>query len=265
MTTHRYEQGELGSAPLTRTEAVAPPVAVHPLIELAIREKLGVEGIERLVALKEREEDRQAKREFVEAMARFKTICPPVPRRSKNEQFSVMRNGMKVPRAYAGLEEIDATIRGPLAECGLSYRWGDSRVEDGNLTTPCIVSHVGGHSESSSVVLPVEARSGANEQQKYGSVMKYAQRYSLIQVLGLTDCEDDLDGATEEELKPITPDEVLVLEGLLQKLVKESEVRRRLLEHYAITSLDELPTRELAYVRNTLEDKVQKQRDSLKS
>lgn len=216
------------------------PGGVHPLIELAIREKMGVEGIERLCALKEREEARLARAEFMAAMAAFKAACPPVPRRSKNAQFEVTKSGMKVPRTYAALEDIEATIRPHLGANGLSFRWSDSTVEAGKLTTACIVSHVGGHSESSSVVLPVDAKSGANEQQKYGSAMTYAQRYSLIQALGLTSCDEDDDGnGAPEDVETITPEQVDILESLLDQ--RPAGAKQRFIEYYEIESLDDLP------------------------
>lgn len=233
----KEKQQEL--VPATPVDVAAGEAPPSKLIELALVQKVDVSVIERLVALEERIQVRNARAAFMDAMARFKATCPPVPRRSENTQFSVTKNGMKVARTYASLEDIEATIRGPLGECGLAFRWSDSRVDNGLLTTACIVSHVGGHSESSSVVIPVAVRSGANEQQQYGSAMTYAQRYSLIQALGLTSCDEDVDGEDAGEVERITPEQVDTLEALLFKC--PDGTKRRMLEDAGVDSLDRIP------------------------
>jgi hypothetical protein len=151
--------------------------------------------MEKFYALFERMKAAQAKQQFSEAMSAFKAACPPVQRRTLNPQFkTVDRAGVSKTRTFASLEDIAATVRDPLGEHGLSYRWTDSKVDAGMLTLNCEVRHVGGHSESSSVTLPIDSKAGCSEQQKFGIVMTYAQRYSLIQALGLTSCDEDEDG-----------------------------------------------------------------------
>lgn len=176
-------------APLSR-----PEPSIEGIIELAVREKMDPAGLEKLFALSERMGAAKARREFFAAMTAFKSSCPPVPRRTENTQFKVNRDGAMVPRKYASLEDIADTTRGPLTENGLTYRWGDATIKDGAMTLTCIVSHVGGHSEPSAMTIPVESKAGCSEQQKYGTAGTYAQRYSLIQALGLTSCDEDADG-----------------------------------------------------------------------
>jgi hypothetical protein len=62
------------------------------------------------------------------------------------------------------------------------------------MTVSCVVTHAGGHSKRSKMTLPVDSKAGCSEQQKYGAAQTYAQRYSLIQALGLTTCDEDDDG-----------------------------------------------------------------------
>jgi len=230
------------------------------LFELAVQKGAeGVEILERLVALDERMSARRAAQDFAEAMARFKEACPPIPRRTENTQFKVTRNGTSQPRRYATLEDIEATVRGPLGACGLSFRWGDSKMESGNLTLACIVSHVGGHSVASSVVLPVESRAGCSEAQKYGAVMTYAQRYSLIQALGLTTCDEDVDGNAEPEER-VTPTQVDILEEMIGRCPPATN--DRLLawtnEQWGATTLDDLPASAFDAVCAKLATKVAK-------
>jgi hypothetical protein len=171
-------------------------VELSPLgiISQAVKSGMSPEALSQLVALSERMDATNARKAFADAMARFGSICPPVQRRTENSQFQVTRDGRKVNRMYASLDDIAATIRKPLAECGLSYRWSNAVVDGSKLTLSCVVSHELGHSESSSVTLPTESRAGCSEAQKIGAVTTYAQRYSLVNALGLTSCDEDTDG-----------------------------------------------------------------------
>ncbi len=241
------------SEALEAVDSGSPVLQINRLMELAIKADK-VDALERLVALDERMSARRAAQEFAEAMAKFKETCPPVPRRTQNSQFFVTKNGSKSPRMYATLEDIEATVRGPLAACGLSFRWGDSRLEGGMLHLTCIVSHVGGHSVSSGVVLPVESRAGCSEAQKFGAVMTYAQRFSLIQALGLTTCDEDADGAAGGLKDYVTPAQVEVLEALIDQ--RPAGSRDRLLQYLGIETLEEVPADRFEWLQRDLERKI---------
>ena len=174
-------------------------VPIGRVLELAIEKGASAGDLEKLIALHERMQANAARQAFSQAMADFKANCPPIPRRTENSQFSVTVNGVKRPRRYAALEDIEATIRGPLGVHGLSFRWSGSTVAGGKIAMTCIVSHLGGHSESSSVEMQIDSKAGCSDQQKYGAAMTYAQRYSLIQALGLTTCDEDNDGNEARE------------------------------------------------------------------
>lgn len=177
---------------------LAPPTAngeqgIAAILDRAVQTGMSPESLEKIVALYERMADRLAAQKFTEAMGKFKAICPPIPRRTENNQFQVTRDGVRQARRYASLEDIERTIRKPLADAGLSFRWGSATIANGMLSIACIVSH-GSHSEESVASIPIESKAGASDQQKYGTAMTYAQRYSLIAALGLTTCDEDTDG-----------------------------------------------------------------------
>jgi len=193
-------------------QVVKEPPSPMTLLDRALTHNVPAETLERLVALHERMEARAAEREFAEAFAAFKAACPPVPRRAENAQFKVTRDGRQESRRYASLEDIEVTVRPHLGKHGLSFRWANLKLDGTLLSIDCVVSHVGGHSISSSATLPFEAKSGANEQQKLGSAMTYAQRYSLIQALGLTTCDEDTDA---EDPTTITEEQAATIEDYL--------------------------------------------------
>lgn len=224
------------------------------LMELAVQKGLeGVEILERLVGLNERMMDRAAAAAFAEAMAAFKRDCPPVVRRTENAQFSVTHNGMKSVRKYASLEDIEATIRPHLGTSGLAYRWSDTTIDGGSLRMSCVVSHVGGHSISSSATVPIDSKAGCSDQQKMGTAMTYAQRYSLIAALGLTSCDEDNDG-NEAPAEVITPNQVDVLEALLEK--RPQGAKGRMLLMLNVDRMEQVPASRFEALRAELEAKI---------
>lgn len=179
---------------IVTTETRAIEATPESILQRAIDAKLEPASMEKFYALYQQMKADQARAAFAQAFSRFKSICPPVPRATPNPQFKVERNGVRRDRMFASLEDIERTVRDPLGECGLSYRWTDAKIADGMLALSCEVAHTAGHSVESTVFLPVDSKAGCSEQQKFGIVMSYAQRYSLIQALGLTSCDVDEDG-----------------------------------------------------------------------
>ena len=239
MTAAKSDTQELD----TKTPHVPSKLAAAPTIEMMMQSALDAgrtpDELKELFALYERMQDRQAEQAFNVALAKFQSECPPVKRRSENAQFMVSVNGQQRPRRYASLDDIAAAIRGPLANNGLSYTWGDSEEKDGKLRTPCLLSHVAGHTRSVSVAFPTESKAGASAQQKCGAVMSYAQRYSLIAALGLTSCDDDVDGAdASDPVDPITEEQAIQISELIES--KGSDPAR-FKDYYGIKKFGELP------------------------
>lgn len=227
----KHEPSEL--APVQHT-----PMSI---LSAAVASGMAPEALGKLVDLAERMDAANARKAFADAMARFGSVCPPVQRRTENSQFQVTRDGRKVNRMYASLDDIAATVRKPLAECGLSYRWSNAVVDGGKLTITCVVSHELGHSESSSITLPTESRAGCSEAQKIGSVNTYAQRYSLVNALGLTSCDEDTDGnADESPAEKISEADLLNLEVALDSITPPVNMAK-FKEYMGVEKLADIP------------------------
>lgn len=237
---------------LAPTESPASEVSIATILDKAVQSGMSTESLEKIVTLYERMADRQAEAAFAVAMSQFKSICPPVTKRTENNQFSVTVRGTKQSRRYASLQDIEQTIRAPLGECGLSFRWGDADVSNGVLKLTCIVSHIGGHSKASSVVLPVDSKAGCSDQQKYGIAMTYAQRYSLIQALGLTSCDEDQDGNDPEPEQFITEQQAADLDCLIASVGAKKDL---FLGFMGVTKLSEIPASRHAHAVKALESK----------
>jgi len=230
-----------------------PQHTAMSILAAAVQSGMSAESLTQLVALSERMAATQAEQAFTVAMAGFRAACPPVERRTENTQFQVTRQGVKQNRRYASLDDIAATIRKPLGEWGFSYRWSDAVVDAGKLTLSCVVSHAGGHSKSSSITLPTESRAGCSEAQKVGAVITYAQRYSLINALGLTSCDEDTDANADLSPECITDGQAIEIADLLEHSGAD---RGKFLEWAQAASIAEIPAAKYDSVLTALRRRI---------
>lgn len=160
------------------------------LISLAIEKGVAIEQLEKLLALKERYDEVQANKSFIAAMSNFQKEVPTIDKK-KLVSFPNSR-GSITNYKYAELGEIDETIKSPMAANGLSKRW-EIKEEGEKLICTCIISHIGGHKELTSMSSIKDSSGGKNEIQSRASAISYLQRYTLIGALGLTTASEDND------------------------------------------------------------------------
>lgn len=165
------------------------------LIAQAIDKGLTVEALEKLVALQERWEANQARKAFFEAFTKFQNDVPDL-RKSKNVSFE-LKTGGKTDYNYAPLASITRQIAGTLKENALSYRW-EINDDATTLKVTCLVSHVDGHTERTTMTGSPDTTGSKNSMQARGSAIEYMKRYTLIGALGLSTADTDVDGQMPE-------------------------------------------------------------------
>lgn len=160
------------------------------LLQLAVQQNLDIDKLEKLMQLQERWQAQQARKDFLSAISQFQAICPPLEKTKK-----VAFNTTKY--SYAPLGEIAAAIKKPMSENGLSHRW-EIEEQAEKLVCSCIISHINGHSEKTTMSALKDGSGGKNEIQQRGSSITYLQRYTLIAALGISTADEDLDGQKDE-------------------------------------------------------------------
>jgi hypothetical protein len=220
------------------------------LLSQAIDKGLGIETLERLMALQERWQANAAKAEFFDALARFQSLVPDILKKKK--AYEAM---------YAPLGDIDRVIKDPMRECGLSKRWEQQQDDGGKLTMTCIITHLAGHSERTSIgpVDPgtLEKTKAMNTIQQRGAVITYLQRYTLIGALGLTTADADIDARIpldESTIEVITDAQVADLAALIEEVKAD---KAKFLKWAQIDKLEEMRTSEYKRCITFLEAKRQ--------
>lgn len=162
-----------------------PTTEITPmsLIQQAQAGNASVEQMSQLLDLQMRWEANEARKAFNVAMSKFRNEAPNIRKTRK------AHNSM-----YAGLSESVSAVKPLLAKYGLSHRWSTAQ-EGGKITVTCTVSHIDGHSESTSLTAESDKSGSKNIIQAIGSTITYLERYSLYAILGLASTDQDDDGS----------------------------------------------------------------------
>jgi hypothetical protein len=173
------------------------------LIEKAMSDpNFDLDKLERLMKMQTEWDLRQARKDFFEALSRFQYECPTIDKNGKADF-----GAGKTKYSFATLDQIISQIKEPLKNCGLTYRFNIKDLE-GTTEVTCVITHVGGHSETTTMVAGSDSSGSKNAIQAKGSTMTYLQRYTLIGSLGITTAGADNDGKTSEPKSKLS-DEVL--------------------------------------------------------
>ncbi|MGL5307242.1 MAG: ERF family protein [Aeromonas veronii] len=182
------------------------------LIELAINNNADIDKLERLMAMQQQWDARNAKRDYLEALARFQRLCPTI------KKLKTAHNSK-----YAPLADIVAQTKELIADCGLSY-WFEQDHSKG-IEVTCVISHSSGHSERVTMTAESDKSGNKNAIQAVASTVTYLMRYTFIGGLGITTADEDIDGRLPEKEEPVNRKDLVasVIDLLIGMDKSESE------------------------------------------
>lgn len=219
----------------------AADMVAHTPMEMIAQAVAGghmdVEVLERLMALQERWDARQAEKALHEALAAFQAECPAIRKVRDSGGGNASGASARYSYSYAGLDDIERTIRPILSRHGLSYTH-DVEIEGGVMVMVCTIHHVDGASRASRWQGPAADGGSMNAIQKVGSATTYARRYSLINALGLTTTDSDDDGGMGGQPSgPIDNDQLAKLQAEIKRVGADTKAFCQYLKVDALASL----------------------------
>lgn len=212
----------------------APPaeaVAFVSLIERAARDpSVDMDKLERLLAMKERQELRVAEQAFNEAMSKAQAEMRPVAADLHNSQTR---------SRYASYAALDRAMRPIYTKHGLSLSFDTEAGADGFITVVCLVS-LGGYTRRYSVPMPADGKGakGGDVMTKthaVGAAMTYGQRYLLKLIFNIAVGEDN-DGNMPQGA--VTDEQVEILRSLIAETKSNID---QFLKWAGVESLPDLP------------------------
>ena len=184
------------SKQVAKKEEIEPVVnegsAILSLIERAARdETVDIDKMERLLNMQERVIQRDAAKDFNDALRDAQHELPQVYRDASNSQTR---------SKYATLETIAKAVMPVITKHGFSMSFGtDASPLEGHYRITCELSHVGGCSKNYHADVPsdtVGMKGSANKTAThgFGSTMSYGRRYLTLLIFNITLTDEDNDG-----------------------------------------------------------------------
>lgn len=189
-----------------------PPQGDHAILAIISRvatdPQCDIEKMQQLLQMHERIQARQATTQFAADLAAMQTALP-----------SISERGDASGRyKYALWEDVNTTIKPILSQFGfaLSFRTDFSN----GIAVTAVLTHKGGHSESTTIQLPADLSGNKNAVQAVASSISYGKRYTAAALLNITSHGEDDDAYTAGE-----PDDVRHWRSVLANAKTEADLK----------------------------------------
>ncbi len=242
----------------TEVQTYTPPpqnniVAVGPsqVLAQAMEKGASIEQLTQLLDLQDRFERREAEKAFNLALADFKAN-PPKILKDKHVKFETQKGTTEYN--HSSLANVVYTISQGLSDHGLSAIWETQQGDGGLITVTCILSHKLGHQTRTALMAGRDDSGGKNNIQALGSTVSYLQRYTLLAATGLATHEQDDDGIASSS-SYISFEQVQEIETLLSSVNGDAQ---KLVEHFGVSSVAELPAAKYKTIVSTIKAKAAK-------
>lgn len=223
---------------VVHTPAAELPAGRTPddMIIMALEKGLPVETLSKIMDLRDRVKAGIAREEFLKALAKFQSLCPEL-KKVKTVNYQ-RKDGGFTKYNYTPLSEIAKQIKSAMEAAGLTYQF-KIKDEANNLSVTCILTHVGGHAEETTMTAAPDDSGNKNSIQGRGSTITYLQRYTLIGALGITTADQDNDG--EAAGKPKAKAEMMAkqFEATLEKVKAKTLTVERVKQHFTLSEEQE--------------------------
>jgi hypothetical protein len=208
------------------------------IIEKAIAGNADLDKLEKLLELQERWERNEAKKAYVKAMADFKANAPEI-----EKDKPVSYGPGKASYNYASLANVTKKVSSELSKHGLSASWSTTQ-KDKDVCVSCTITHIQGHSETTSLSAAPDTSGSKNSIQAIGSTISYLERYTLLAMLGIATHDQDNDGNTATE-NYINENQQVIMKDRIKKAYGENEeFITKFFEHIGCTGVNDIPVSE---------------------
>lgn len=233
-------KSEQVQAPTPSSESAA----LIAMIDRAARDpSVNVEKMERLFQMYAAVDERRAKAEYTAALADMQPELPVIDKRGAIERRAKDDSGVKraaKATKYAKWEDVVEGIAPILGKHGFAITFRikqDQRVE-----VTAVLSHRGGHSESTSMTLPIDDSGAKNNIQGWGSSISYGKRYTAFALLNIAARDEDDDGQAAGNTAVAGPISEAQTEAIRKLLVATATDADAFCEYFRIERVADLRT-----------------------
>ena len=190
--------------------------ALLAMIERAARDTtIDIDRMERLFRMHEQAEARRAKAAYIAALSEMQAELPIVGKRGEIERTKKGEGGTQQKAKstkYARWEDVVEAIAPVLQAHGFSISF---RIKQGDrVEVTAILGHRDGHSEETSMSLPIDDSGAKNNMQGWGSSISYGKRYTAFALLNIVARDEDDDG-NASGISLVTDEQVAEIDKLI--------------------------------------------------
>lgn len=217
-----------------------------------------IDKMERLMQMHERMTDRAARAAYFAALAEMQPELPVVGRKGnivihKKDMAKTPENVIQ-STPYALWEDINEAVRPLLAKHGFALSFRIKKDGD-RVDVTGVLSHREGHSEETTMSLPMDTTGSKNNVQAIGSSASYGKRYTAIALLNITTRGEDDDGKAATAGMVISDEQLTKLRTLIDEVGGDVA---KLCAHFKINALPDLPVAKFAEAVGIVELKRQR-------
>lgn len=219
-----------------------PDSIVEMIGRAATDPKVDIDKMERLMQMHVDVVEREAKTAFAAALAEMQPNLPAIPQLGRGQ------GGAK----YARWEDIQIRIMPVLSKYGFALSF-KTNVEPGTAAVTAVLSHKSGHSEETTLALPVDAGGQKNDVQAVGSSVKYAMRYTACAMLNINVGGEDDDGHAAGKGETINQEQFGIVQDLIEAAGSSAE---KLCNYLKVDALANMSVRQFIEATNSLKTKI---------
>lgn len=176
-------------APAISNESNALLVMIERLV---LNPDSDIDKLSKILDLQERILNRNAEQAFASDFAAMQSELPRIARNGKIEIKDKNSGRVTQSTPFAKLEDINDGVRPILQKYGFGVSFAIDQNQSGiNVTAKLL--HKLGHSERTSLTLPIDTSGSKNNVQGNGSTISYGKRYTMCAILNIS-TGDDMDG-----------------------------------------------------------------------
>lgn len=212
---------------------------------LAAMPDLPVEKLRELLSMQMQIRSIEAKEAYAAALARLQPKLPDI--KERGEVTGRYR--------YALWEDIVRIVTPILSEEGFSLSFR-TESKDNSVTVTGVLMHSAGHSETTTLTLPLDTSGNKPSVQAIGSSTSYGKRYTAGALLNLRTGEPDTDGIPPRDTGPkVSEDQIANIETLVQDAGKTMEA---LCKRLQLKKIEDLPQSEYEEVVALVQRSIKK-------
>jgi hypothetical protein len=157
----------------------------------------------------------QARKAYDAALAAAQAEFPAITK-NRRVNFKAKGGGSETDYFHEDLAELVEKCGSILAKNGITRKWRTKNAPGEPITVTCILTHVDGHFEETTLCGPRDESGNKNSLQGIASTITYLERYTFKSAIGVASKHDDDGKASEPAPESIDAKQVELIKNMIK-------------------------------------------------